>query len=521
MSSKITPWIGLIGAIVTIPLVQTSAAALSAVEVERIANQLTIKITSSCVVFGSGVIIRKDGTTYTVLTVAHNFKKSGCQFTVTTADNTKYPIANIKKFPNAVDLAVFTFTSTKEYPVAKLIANSDTIGSGENIYVSGFPLSTSINTSIFSFVIGDVISNSSTKQQANGYSLIYSNDTLPGHSGGPVWNDRAEVIAIHGRGDVDNEAANKFSEVVDVKTGFNQAITVNTFTKLANSAGIGGYAPVTAAVIPKSPVDDLVASALANDKKGDYRGTLADMDRAIALAPQQASLYFIRGIAKSRLGDNQGALADLDRLTQLKPNNARAYYIRGVLKIAKLNDTPGALADFNLAIDLKPDYVDAYYDRAILKESKSNDFQGALADYDRAIQIDPSFAKRYYRRGNLKFVKLNDSQGALTDYDRAIQIDSSFAKAYYSRALLKIRKLNDSQGALTDYSRAIQLKPDYADAYYNRAILKIVKLKDRPGAIEDMNQAAKIFQQQGNTQNYQKAIDSLKKMQQIDGNRSL
>jgi hypothetical protein len=65
------------------------AIALSPVEVQRIAKQTTIQI-AGCDIFGSGVIIRKNGNTYTVLTVAHNFKKSGCQMVA--PDETKYPM---------------------------------------------------------------------------------------------------------------------------------------------------------------------------------------------------------------------------------------------------------------------------------------------------------------------------------------------------------------------------------------------------------------------------------------------
>jgi V8-like Glu-specific endopeptidase len=68
-------------------------------------------------------------------------------------------------------------------------------------------------------VKGDVASNSSTKQQRNGYSLIYSNYTLPGQSGGPVLNDKGELIAIHGQGDVDTKSQETINDGVRVKTG--------------------------------------------------------------------------------------------------------------------------------------------------------------------------------------------------------------------------------------------------------------------------------------------------------------
>jgi tetratricopeptide (TPR) repeat protein len=548
MSAKIALWIGLIGSAATIPLVQTIAVAKSAVEVQRIAQQVTVKI-SGCG-FASGVIIRRAGSTYTVLTVAHAVKQSGCQ--VTTPDNTKYPVANIKTFPNRVDLAVFTFTSSNNYPVAQLIANSDEVEAGENVYVSGYPLSSTISDSIFVFVKGNVVSNSSTQQQEKGYSLIYSNNTLPGHSGGPVWNDKGEVIAIHGQGDVDTKIDKTMNDEVRVKTGFNLGITVNTFTKLAATAGIGGYKPVTVAARPK-PVDELIAGTVSKQRGGDYRGILADMNRAIAIDSGQARPYLLRGFAKSNLNDSQGALADMNRAIQIDPNDAFAYAFRGDLKQFKLNDSQGALADYDRAIQIDPNYAFAYYNRGTLKKNKLNDSQGALADYnraiqinpddaityairgslkqeklndnqgaladyDRAIQINPNDANTYGLRGILKYVKLNDSQGALADYNRVIQINPNLAEAYALRGILKQVKLNDSQGALADFNRAIQINPNNAEAYTIRGVLKNYELNDRSGAIADMNRAAKIFQQQGKMQKYEQAIDLLKKWQQRGGN---
>ncbi len=401
MSSTISLWVGLIGAAATIPLVQTAAVALSPVEVQKIAKQVTVQITDCG--FGCGAILRKEGSTYTVLTVAHAVKKSGCQ--VTTPDDTKYPVTNVKTFPNNVDLAVFTFTSSKNYPVAKLIANSDTVDAGETVYVSGYPLSSTISNSIFAFVKGDVVSNSSTKQQGKGYSLIYSNNTLPGHSGGPVWNDKGEVIAIHGQGDVDTKLEKTMNDEVRVKTGFNLGITVNTFVKLATTAGIGGYTPVVVTAKPK-PLDDLIASALSKESKGDYRGMLDDMDRAIAIDSQKARLYSIRGVAKSGRNDTQGALADFNRAIQLDPNFAEAYNNRGILKQDELKDTQGALADYDRAIQLNPNFAEAYKDRGFLKYFRLNDRAGAINDMKQAARLFQQQGNTQYYQKATKYLKI-------------------------------------------------------------------------------------------------------------------
>ncbi|MBR8840966.1 MAG: serine protease, partial [Stigonema ocellatum SAG 48.90 = DSM 106950] len=56
---------------VSIALVQTQVAvALSKAEVVKIATQITVRINSKTR-YGSGVIIKKEGNTYTVLTANH------------------------------------------------------------------------------------------------------------------------------------------------------------------------------------------------------------------------------------------------------------------------------------------------------------------------------------------------------------------------------------------------------------------------------------------------------------------
>jgi Flp pilus assembly protein TadD len=391
------------------------ASALSPVEIQRIAKQTTIQITGC--EFGSGVIIRKNANTYTVLTVAHNFQKSGCR--VTTPDGMKYPVERIKTFPNRVDLAVFTFNSNKDYQVAKLIDNSDRVEVGETIYVSGFPLSTAIKSSVFTSIRGDVVANPPTQQQEKGYSLIYSNNTLPGQSGGPVWNDRGEVIAIHGQGDIDSKSQETINANVRVKTGYNLGITVNTFTKLAATAGINGYTPVTLTTRSK-PVVDLIASALLKQKKGDKRGMLYDLDRAVSLDPQNARSYSLRGVAKIQVGDKQGAIADSDRAITLNPNDARSYNNRGLVKF-ELGDKKGAVEDYSRAVVIDPNLSIAYFNRGKTK-SELGDKKGAVEDYSHVITIDSDYAHAYLQRGAIEYDDLDDKPAGIQDMAKAAEL---------------------------------------------------------------------------------------------------
>lgn len=456
------------GLVVTTVLISNvlPAAALSPVEIQNIARSTTIQITNCS--FGSGVIIRKNGNTYTVLTVAHTVRNPNCR--ITTPDNNKYQIGQIKTFPGGVDLAVFTFNSDRDYPVARLIDNSDRVEVGETIYVSGFPLSSAIKSSAFAFIKGDVVSNPPTQQQGKGYSLIYSNNTLPGQSGGPVWNDRGEVIAIHGQGDIESKSQETINSDVRVKTGYNLGITVNTFTRLAATVGLGGYAP--APLVTKSKAaKDQIASAEVKLKKGDFQGMLSDLDLAISADPQNARAYSLRGNAKNMLGDNSGALSDLDRAIALAPNFAESYFYRGNTKLT-LKNNQGAIADYDRAIALNPNSVGSYGNRGMAK-SYVNDERGAIADFSRAIAIKP-IPEAYFNRGQAR-LRLGEYREAIADYDRVVTISSNHGNGYFSRGVAK-SKLGDDRAAMLDYLKAASLFKEQGKSTEYQDVSKLIRL---------------------------------------------
>ncbi|PSB55816.1 tetratricopeptide repeat-containing S1 family peptidase [Chamaesiphon polymorphus] len=547
MSHQLSQLTALIGLSATIALGQPRiASAKTSVEIGETAKAITVLITEPDSV-GSGVILQQQGDIYTVLTAAHVVKNK-VSYKITTPDDRSYQVISnsIRSAPGNIDLAVIKFKSTTKYPTAKL-GNSNVLRSGMDLYVGGFPsTSRAITEQVFVFREGKVSANSN-KTFEKGYSLVYSNDTLPGMSGGAVLNSEGELVAIHGRGDRDEN---------NIKTGFNLGIPINRFATIASNMGVdlgGQVATIPQNTAPRS--DDYFASAAQKYANGDYRGTLADLDRAIALNPQSVIAYVGRGMVKyQQLDDAQGALADLNRAIALDPKLANAYNNRGVLKAQKLNDArggladldrsialdpkfaqaynnrgnlkyqqfddvQGALADLNRSIDLDPKVAKTYYNRAVLKSEKLNDDRGTLADLDRAIALNPKYPFYYYYRGNLKAQKFDDVRGSISDLSQAIALNPKFANAYNNRGFLKAQSLNDLPGALADFDRAISIDPQYASPYFNQAMVK-AKQNNIKGAISDMQQAAKLYQQQGKQQDAREAIDRIKQWQQTSNNSS-
>jgi tetratricopeptide (TPR) repeat protein len=118
----------------------------------------------------------------------------------------------------------------------------------------------------------------------------------------------------------------------------------------------------------------------------------------------------------------------------------------------------------------------------------------------------------YVDRGDKKDKK-NDLAGALADYNKAIYFYPDDSLAYNNRGVVKV-KLNDLSGALEDYGLSIRLETvrvRNSTTFYNRGLLK-QRLNDREGAIQDLRQAAKLYKEQGQTEDYQNALNQLQKM---------
>jgi tetratricopeptide (TPR) repeat protein len=450
---------------------QPTMLAKSAVEVNEIAQAITVSIIASDS-NGSGILLQKQGDVYTILTAAHVVKNGQANYKITTPDGrTHQPIASsIRRYQGDVDLAVLKFRSSANYKLAAL-GDSNKLKGGMDVYVAGFPLPTRVITeSVFVFREGKVTANSK-RVFKNGYGLLYSNDTLPGMSGGPVLDASGQVVGVHGKGDRE--------EASGVKTGFNAGVPIGRFADIAQSLGLNLNSRVTRTVQSATlTADDYLASAHQKYTQQNYRGALADYSQAIALNPKYAYAY----------------------------NN------RGFLKYFNLNDFQGALADYNQAISLNPKFAIAYYNRGTLKQLRLNDFQGALADFNQAISLNPKYADAYNNRGTVRYPMMNDFQGALADFNQSISLNPKNARVYYNRGFLKYLKLNDFQGALADFNQAISLNPKYANAYVTRGTLKYEELKDRPGAIRDYRTAAKIFRKQGQTDDLKQTINRLREL---------
>jgi tetratricopeptide (TPR) repeat protein len=472
--------------------------------------------------------------------------------------------SSVKKLPN-IDLAVVEFTSSQTYSVAK-IGNSDLATEGKAAYVAGFPkTSGAINSSIYNFTDGRITANASRPLE-DGYALVYSNNTLPGMSGGPVLNENGEVVGIHGRADTRAAESSSINQDIQIaKTGFNLGIPINTSLRLLASSQVDLGVKVPSAPVATGPkADDFFIQGEDKYQKGDFQGAITAYDRALKINPNYAAAYLNRGQARYFSRDTKGALEDLNQALRISPNNVEALLIRSFVR-KKLGDAQGAtddlnqvmrrnpisatdyssrgtarsfsgdprgaIEDFNQALKLAPNNPFTYLSRGNTYQ-QFKDYQSAMADYDQALRLNPNFLGAYNNRATIRLI-LGDNQGVIDDYNQALKLNSNFANPYNNRGLARLN-LGDNEGAIADFNQALKIDPNLDSAYYNRGAARST-LGDKRGAIADYDQALKINpnfanayytrgnarsylgDKQGAIQDYQKAAD----LSQQQGNKDM
>jgi tetratricopeptide (TPR) repeat protein len=484
------------GVLTAVALVQNVAIAKSAPEINQIAQAITVRVALGKE-NGSGILLQRDGAVYTVLTAAHVVKEEMTgRLTIMTADDQVHKVIEIKKYQGDVDLAIVRFRSAASYRLAEL-GDSNRLAGGMDIYAAGFPAPTRVITEpVFVFRRGQVVANSK-RVFKDGYALLYDNSTLPGMSGGPILDEAGKVVAIHGKGDRDQDT--------DAKTGFNAGIPIARFADIASGLGVGTGTTVARTIQSSTlTAEDYFVSAYQKYEKRDYRGALDDYNRSILLKPDYALAYNNRGNLKiDKLNDVRGALADYNQSIALKPDLAEAYNGRGNLKVNKLNDVKGALADYNQSIALKPDYALAYVSRSILKYQNLNDAQGALADLKQSIVIKPDLAEAYVLSGFLNYQKLNDLPGALQDLDYSVNLNPDLANGYYNRGdffYMTGRKVE----ALRDFSKVRDISPKTdVDGLVSSGIIEMEQgnfaesISSFNQAIQNSSQVGDVFKYRG------------------------
>jgi len=158
---------------------------------------------------GSGVLVKREGNRYTVLTNCHvlqtpHYPISGIYQLEINGDRYPVSITSPLCHPRGIDLAIIQFQSAQDYPVPTIRpeTNLEVLLNEPSITGAGFnnkyqePTSGALQGRRFQFGQG------SWRDQRdninNGYDLLHDYATLPGMSGGPIFDAQGNLVAING-----------------------------------------------------------------------------------------------------------------------------------------------------------------------------------------------------------------------------------------------------------------------------------------------------------------------------------
>ncbi|MCT7971841.1 S1 family peptidase [Laspinema olomoucense] len=228
-----TYWVATTGAVaialavrMTLALPVVASRSLAPEQVNAIASQTTVIIAQGLQEGdiearqewnpGSGVIVARDGNTYSVLTALHVVRTREVVYGVRTSDGKVHQVDDVETQSNIIplgeelgefgetiqglDLAIVTFNSDQDYPIA-VMGDSPHIDRGAPVYISGWPNPEDESARrVREFREGNLTDIANPPSDDGGYSLLYTNETKRGMSGGPVFNQEGELVGIHGRG---------------------------------------------------------------------------------------------------------------------------------------------------------------------------------------------------------------------------------------------------------------------------------------------------------------------------------
>lgn len=154
---------------------------------------------------------------------------------------------------------------------------------------------------------------------------------------------------------------------------------------------------------------------VARQGMGDYRGSLADFDKAIAVAPRMATAYSSRGISWKFLGDFDRAVAEQLAAIALSPRLANAYTELGVAYFCK-QDFDSAVRSLTVAIGLAPKDLNSLKQRG-LAHFCLGDFKAAIPDLQGAFEIaNDTYALLFL---HLARARAGENAAAVLDADAA------------------------------------------------------------------------------------------------------
>ena len=409
-----------------------------------------------------------------------------------------YTVEGIMAFDTENDLAILK-VSGEGTPFQ--LGDSDRARPGEPVYVLGYP--------------GYPEEERRSKAEGTligflnrGKRIWFKAPVRPGYSGGPMLNNKGEVIAVHHgsknrSGDEGLAIPSNTLKALLTETQGEKVEPLSAWQKRRDVLIITVYKLYECGKWSKRSIFMLrlawhvikgfcyaIHANIKTDVE-DYARVVTIYDKIIdsKLVPFLEAAYAYRGMAKSELGNYREAIEDANEAIAFNPKSYDGYYSRGYVNqvLGKSKAGQGdvteaerlyqaAINDCDKAIRLKPERAKIYNTRGWAKylfgqlESEQGNvaeaeklYQEAISDANEALRLKPK-GKRYrsafYHTRGVAKAGLGDYNGAIEDFDECVRCNPKKALYYHDRGKAK-KALGQQEAAKVNFAKATELDPDF------------------------------------------------------------
>jgi tetratricopeptide (TPR) repeat protein len=173
----------------------------------------------------------------------------------------------------------------------------------------------------------------------------------------------------------------------------------------------------------------------------------------------------------SMVGETDKALAEMNRAIALRPDDAESYSHRAI--VYRDSGKPyEAIEDYARSLRIDPAMPGVHYDLAqVLREARM--YRAAVDEYLKAIAQDSLMVEAYNNLG-ITYQLMKDPDSAIRCFRRAIRINPGHTKAYNNLGAA-LAESGDVEGAIACFREAIERDPAYANSYKNLAMAYAAK----------------------------------------------
>jgi tetratricopeptide (TPR) repeat protein len=227
-------------------------------------------------------------------------------------------------------------------------------------------------------------------------------------------------------------------------------------------------------------------------QRADFDAAITELEAALKLAPENASLHYNLGLAYKLKDQLDKAVPEFQNAIRIQPDLSDAHYTLGVLYWQK-GEFDKASEELQKAIQEQPNYAEAHYTLGTVLKQEGK-LPEAAAELREAIRLQPDFGGAHTTLAQV-LRQLGDAQGAADEAKAGARIaaatNNQQAATFSTNSGKRLLSVGDVDGAITQFRSAIQSEPGYAAAHYQLG-LALNQKGEKDEAKKEFQRAAEL-----------------------------